>query len=327
MRDKHYWGYRTDKANQPYFAAELLAGRLRQGWGYDPGQDLRNLTFDGGAKRNLRILREVKQGDILLVPNVPEWGKTGIVEATEDFDKGYAFTLAPGQKDFGHSFPTILVGTFARSSDASDAAIRRTFRSSSRFWNINYLAEQIERLRRAAESDRGQPTTITQRLDAAVAQATATAREALASSLGETLVKRLQNHEWEQALVETLQVVYPEYEIVRTGGAGEKQHGADIMMRIKSPFSDVRHVVAIQVKDWAGPGDTSALNQIDKATAIEESPDVKLLERWVFLVKARREDNDAFQAEADRRGVGVYYKDDVAALFVRAAVVGMGGEA
>ncbi len=107
---------------------------------------MRNLTFDGGARRNLRIFREVKQGDILLVPNVPEWGNTGIVEATEDFDKGYAFTLTPEQEDFGHSFPAKLIGTFARSSDASDAAIRRTFRSSSRFWNINYLAEQIEHL-------------------------------------------------------------------------------------------------------------------------------------------------------------------------------------
>ena len=56
-----YWGYRIAKDRIPFFWEELRQGRLRQGWGADRGQNLRNLTVDKGARLNLPMLR-VKRG-------------------------------------------------------------------------------------------------------------------------------------------------------------------------------------------------------------------------------------------------------------------------
>src|SRR5574344_2550418 len=88
---KNYWGYRIDTNCIDYFRQELQEGRLRQGWGWNKKQDLRNMKMDEGAGRNLSIFNKVKKGDILLVPRCPTWDEVGIVEATEDFDKGYYF--------------------------------------------------------------------------------------------------------------------------------------------------------------------------------------------------------------------------------------------
>ena len=52
-RDRNYWGYRICTEYIDFFAKELNLGRLHQGWGYHEGQDLRNMTYDGGASKNL----------------------------------------------------------------------------------------------------------------------------------------------------------------------------------------------------------------------------------------------------------------------------------
>ena len=49
---KRYFGFRvdstsTDKCN--FFFEEIKQGRLRQGWGYEKGQNLLNQTVDKGA--------------------------------------------------------------------------------------------------------------------------------------------------------------------------------------------------------------------------------------------------------------------------------------
>lgn len=68
---KNFWGYRIDTNNIDFFRNELEEKRLRQGWGYNEGQDLRKLTVNQGAKGNLPILQKVKKGDILLIPRLP----------------------------------------------------------------------------------------------------------------------------------------------------------------------------------------------------------------------------------------------------------------
>lgn len=71
------YGYRIDNRYIPYFEQELEQGRLRQGWGYNEGQDLRKktddwrLSYDEGATGNLAML-DVKKGDLLLIPHLPE---------------------------------------------------------------------------------------------------------------------------------------------------------------------------------------------------------------------------------------------------------------
>jgi hypothetical protein len=81
---KNYWCYRVDTSRIKFFTTELNEGRLRQGWGWDEGQNLRNFKLDEGAGRNRPMFNKVKKGDILLIPQVPNWGEVIFDEGPED---------------------------------------------------------------------------------------------------------------------------------------------------------------------------------------------------------------------------------------------------
>jgi len=72
MKKRNFWCYRVDTSKIKYFTDELNEGRLRQGWGWDEAQDLRNFKMDEGAGRNRPIFNKVKKGDILLIPQIPD---------------------------------------------------------------------------------------------------------------------------------------------------------------------------------------------------------------------------------------------------------------
>ena len=95
MKNKrNYYGYRISTRTQEiidFFAKEMEAGRLRQGWGFEENQDLNHFNGSDEAKRNFKIYENVKKGDILLVPEIIGKNKIAVVEATEDFNKGYKF--------------------------------------------------------------------------------------------------------------------------------------------------------------------------------------------------------------------------------------------
>lgn len=59
---------------------------------------------DEGAGRNRPIFNKVKKGDILLIPQIPNWGEVALVEAIEDFNLGYRFELDKNQSDYGLFF-------------------------------------------------------------------------------------------------------------------------------------------------------------------------------------------------------------------------------
>lgn len=61
MVEINYWGYRIDTRYIDFFNLELQEGRLRQGWGFDPGQDLRSMTVNEGASRNISMIERVKK--------------------------------------------------------------------------------------------------------------------------------------------------------------------------------------------------------------------------------------------------------------------------
>ena len=63
MKNRNYWCYRIDTNNIKFFVDELNQGRLRQGWGWDEKQDLRNFKMDEGAGRNRPMINNVKKGD------------------------------------------------------------------------------------------------------------------------------------------------------------------------------------------------------------------------------------------------------------------------
>jgi hypothetical protein len=102
---RRFWAIRTDKYNIPLILGELRAGRLRQGWGYNPGQDLRLVQAEisrGGkwwerltkeqneVRLHLKMLSKsdggIQVGDRILLPNLPEEGPFFLVaEVTGEY--------------------------------------------------------------------------------------------------------------------------------------------------------------------------------------------------------------------------------------------------
>jgi hypothetical protein len=150
MAEKHYWGYRIDNNIPDYFLEELYDGRLRQGWGYED-QDLRNPEIDKQTVRNKRML-QVKKGDILLIPHIPEWDDIALVEATEDWQEGYQFNIDDEYDDYGHIFPAQYIKKFTRNNKLITDNLRSTLKNRSRFWNLDYCGYDVEELLDADET-------------------------------------------------------------------------------------------------------------------------------------------------------------------------------
>ena len=77
-----YWAIRTDRLNRDLIFNELKEGRLRQGWGWDPTQDLARIAdkrkagqalseVEAAAWSNRRMYDSVREGDRLLLPGLP----------------------------------------------------------------------------------------------------------------------------------------------------------------------------------------------------------------------------------------------------------------
>lgn len=143
---RNYWGYRICNPSSLFFSKELNEGRLRQGWGYDAGQDLRNLTVDEGARNNLKMYNEVKKGDILLIPHMPSLEEISIAEATEDWAVGYSYDIPKDQGDFGHIFPAHLIKVVKRYGLEVSDKIRMSLYCPRRFWTMNDCADDIEQI-------------------------------------------------------------------------------------------------------------------------------------------------------------------------------------
>lgn len=294
---RSYWGYRicTDHIN--YFQKELNLGRLHQGWGYHEGQDLHNMTYDGGASKNRRML-EVKKGDYLLVPRLPEWNSVSIVEATEDWDTGYLFQIDEQLEDFGHIFPAKTLCVFNRNSEVVSGNIRSTLKNPGRFWNINYLAEDIDKI----VASRGDVDCLEKyqseenRLYGAIESCykSVFSRNSFADALSKEMRKQFQASEWENALVYGLKELFPEplFSIERTGGITEKQHGSDVIIKFANPLSKFNYIIAIQIKDYQGKvwNTDEIVNQTNKAIYWEKGND-KLLEKILIITCSEKDYN------------------------------------
>ncbi len=161
----NYWGYRVNEDQIKYFKEELKQKRLRQGWGRDKNQNLRNLSVDEGARRNLPILNKVKKGDILLVPGLPSRSEVAIVKATKDFKKGYTFEIDKNLNDYGHIFPAELLKSFVRQNPNVSGDIRKSLRSVRRFWNMNNCREAIDTLISKNSSELSDSVTLSSRFN------------------------------------------------------------------------------------------------------------------------------------------------------------------
>ncbi len=109
------WFWNIDPSAQDYFSSELDKGTLRQGWGYDERLKLSKLktktddhiAFDDEEQRAWdrcnTMLLYIKEGDLIVVKNVPTREQFTIVEVKGSYDYNIEDI-----GDYGHILPVKL---------------------------------------------------------------------------------------------------------------------------------------------------------------------------------------------------------------------------
>lgn len=147
------WMMRTDRTNAGWLWSEVMAGRLRQGWGYQPKQELTLLRHrrehgepmdrdDDWAWPNRRMLSDEPDGmhigDLVFTPHLPRPWRWSILR----IDGTYRYEIPPQHGDYGHILPVeVLV------SDLPDADLTPPLQSVRRY------PARLRRLTRAAYED------------------------------------------------------------------------------------------------------------------------------------------------------------------------------
>jgi len=293
MAKRNYWCYRINKDLIEYFKNELMEGRLRQGWGWQKGQDLRNFKKDDGAGRNRPMFNKVKKNDILLVPELPSWGNIAIVEATEDWDIGYKYEIDKNIGDYGHIFPAKYIRYFSRHNENVTGHIRSTLKNPSRFWNINHYGKDVEKLLKIELTDLDKSQDYETRLESSIGNIFNEVFDdkIFSDKLYNKLVEQFTREEWEYALVHGFKQLFPYYSIERVGGTSEAKHGTDILIKMPGIIPDYEYCIAIQVKDYEGFVASDVVKQINKAEKYWNNESMKLIEKIVIITRAGKEEN------------------------------------
>jgi hypothetical protein len=167
-----HWGIRTDtEHNTEYVWRELQAGRLRQGWGRRPEEDLEVIAEmrRKGARPdvwqrqtwrgNRRLLPTepdaVRTGDLAVLPHVAGYGTWTIVRVTGR----YRFSIDDGRNymgkpDFGHILPIgVVTDPFPWHDPSIPGRLRGSMRQRQRMWSLEPIADEVDELaRRFAKS-------------------------------------------------------------------------------------------------------------------------------------------------------------------------------
>lgn len=287
------WGCRIDTRNKQYIWDELNKCFLRQGWGYNEDHDLRCNPQNPAVRRNKNMLN-VKKGDLILVPRIPDWNYVTIVEATEDWSVGYNFSIDPTIGDYGHMFPAKIRCYFNRDNAMVKGGIRSTLHNRGRFWKIpqKYKKQIIEVVNldpdilKTAQSYKG-------RFETAMSSSFSELEAELKTKVHEVFTQQFNATEWEFALVEGLKLLYPEpyFSVERVGGKLEKNHGSDIIIKFRGLSKKYEYIIAIQVKDYQDDFNAEAvINQINKANGYwKDKEQYVLIDKIVIVTRCNKE--------------------------------------
>ncbi|MEM7160217.1 MAG: restriction endonuclease [Myxococcota bacterium] len=255
---------RTDSRARDFIAAELKAGRLRQGWGHEANQDLRVIHSTPRADRvahqhaawrgNRRLLEAtgdgLQLGDVVVFPNVPEPGRWAFARITG----GYRYEIDANQGDYGHIRevePWLTGGGelawVVPNHELVPAPMRRSMTCRSRMWSVDAFGEAIELVLSALE--KGQALTDAQSPD-----------ERFSTFVGSMRSEayKLVDHGWGAAELEDLVVrvlrnryraSHPNARVDPKGGTGE--HGIDVLVTLPDPLG-VSLKIGVQVKKHEG---------------------------------------------------------------------------
>ena len=331
-REKNYWGYRIDVKNQDFFFKELEQGRLRQGWGYAENQKLPD-TKDSDARKNLSMYNNVKKGDILLIPRLPDWGSVAIAEAAEDWnnkEKGYKFEIAKlddGNEDYGHIFPANYIGCFNRHGKDVSGNIQSTLKARNRFWNINRLSEDVEKIIQNLENNKIS-VSVNESIENIISEEMETYLKLL-NEFSETIYKKYDDKfkaaDWEKVLKNILEKIYPsEYIVENIGGIKEEKHGTDISITIPGIFEN--YVIAIQIKNYKDVVNNidTIIEQINKSEEYEWSNNRKLIDKILIITSAKKKDNLNLVEKCQEKNIKVIFSEELKKLILLSNIKSIG---
>ena len=331
-REKNYWGYRIDVKNQDFFFKELEQGRLRQGWGYAENQKLPD-TKDSDARKNLSMYNNVKKGDILLIPRLPDWGSVAIAEAAEDWDnkeKGYKFEIAKlddGNEDYGHIFPARYIGCFNRHGKDVSGNIQSTLKARNRFWNISRLSEDVEKIIQNLENNKIS-VSVNESIENIISEEMETYLKLL-NEFSETIYKKYDDKfkaaDWEKVLKNILEKIYPsEYIVENIGGIKEEKHGTDISITIPGIFEN--YVIAIQIKNYKDVVNNidTIIEQINKSEEYEWSNNRKLIDKILIITSAKKKDNLNLVEKCQEKNIKVIFSEELKKLILLSNIKSIG---
>ena len=322
-REKHYWGYRIDVKNQDFFFKELEQGRLRQGWGYAENQKLPD-TKDSDARKNFSMYNNVKKGDILLIPRLPDWGSVAIAEATEDWDKAYGFEIDDEKKDYGHIFPAEYRGCFNRHGKDVSGNIQSTLKARNRFWNISRFSEDIEKIMGNLEGNR-ESTSVIENIKNIVSEQVKSyfKLKECCDKIVDEYNQKFVASQWEEVLKDILEKIYPEYKIEKKGGSKEEEHGTDVLVNV--PGISRSYNIAIQVKNYTGNISDNKIaeiiKQINKAGDNEdEEEESKLIEKILVITSAKKEENPKLIEDCKKEDIKVIFSEELKKLIFQSII-------
>jgi hypothetical protein len=253
-----------------------------------------------------------------LVPHVPRYGHITIAEATEDWNLGYNFSVWDKSGDHGHIFPAKPLQNFRRGNANVPAAIKGTFRNPSRFWNISYLQKDIEHLLSLAPENLQATTAVVDQWYEKIEEVVEESQ--LQGRLFGAAQKYFSKGEWEYLLTAVLQLLNPGWNVERTGGKTEAQHGTDILATLPDIFRRKCYGIAIQVKDYKGFVNDKPIHEFLKAkNGYWEKRGVEILELVVVLIGGDKESGHQAQESAKKEGVRLIWSTDVEELVFRSA--------
>ncbi len=260
------WFWNIDADSRDFFWKEIQAGRLRQGWGYDPKLDLRTMQaqirngqpLDDQQQiawnRSGPMLDAIEQEDLIVVKNVPERGRFVLVRIVG----GYEFDIPEEMGDFGHFLPCALVTCpFRMDAQVVQSKLARALGRERHPIRITYKHDEaVKGLAAISPEDQGREP-----------------RDSLDEALGgwrSDLAKELQKRIWErrdpreaELLVEMLLRHRFRGEIVVTAGPSER--GADRVCDVPMGLGLTTRI-AVQVKLHENESsDEQGLEQIRQA--------------------------------------------------------------
>jgi hypothetical protein len=151
---------RTSPLRRDIIWKEALAGRLRQGWGWNEAQNLdviaeavragTPLAEEQQLARRARKMRTseldgMRLGDVVVAPNLPAWGKISVFRVTGSY--AWDPMDLSIEDRFGHVLPVELLakGVDRKSPLVSDA-MRALLRPQARLYWIGSVAADVEHL-------------------------------------------------------------------------------------------------------------------------------------------------------------------------------------